>query len=118
MEPLGVWLEAARPPVRLVVPGHGGRRLILLAYDLGTLLVLAPRVMVWDGSALRAIAARALRRARRISLPFNAGVGDAVGVAGTYPVPMSLQAPCSGPPAPSDLTLRQPIDCVMEGPVA
>jgi len=110
MEPLGVWLEAARPPVRLVVPGPGGRRLILLAHDLGTLLAMAPRVAVWDGEALRTIAARALGRARRLQLRLNAGTGDALRAAALEP---RAQPSRSG--APGDVTLRQPIDCIVEG---
>ncbi len=113
MEPLGVWLEAARPPVRLVVPGPGGRRLILLAHDLGTLLAMAPRVAVWDGKSLRTIAARALGRARRLQLRLNAGTGDAVRAASLEP-----RARCSQPAASGDVTLRQPIDCIVEGPIA
>ena len=112
MEPLGVWLEAARPPVRLVVPGPGGRRLILLAHDLGTLLALAPRVAVWDGDALRTIAARALGRARRLHLRLDARAADAIRAAGPEP-----RAPVSRFATPRDVTLRQPIDCIMEGPV-
>ena len=103
LEPLGVWLEAARPPVRLVVPGPGGRRLILLAFDLGTLLAAAPRVAVWDGAALRTIVARALGRARRVQLRNDAAAADAL------PAPSLV--------VPPDVTLRQPIDCVVEGPV-
>jgi hypothetical protein len=103
LEPLGVWLEAARPPVRLVVPGPGGRRLILLAFDLGTLLAAAPRVAVWDGAALRTIVARALARARRVQLRNDAAAADAL--------------PARSLVVPPDVTLRQPIDCVVEGPV-
>jgi hypothetical protein len=111
-EPLGVWLEAARPPVRLVVPGPGGRRLLLFASDLGTLLVLAPRVAVWDGHALRVMAARSLARSRRLALglkpaaPIRCFVAAALGrgersPAGRQTVPLS-----------------QPIDCVAEGRLA
>ncbi len=95
-EPLGVWLEAARPPVRLVVPGPGGRRLLLFASDLGTLLALTPRVAVWDRSAVRVLATRALGRARRVALRLDAGAL----------------------PARGDVSSRQPIDCVAEGPLA
>ena len=104
MEPLGVWLEAARPPVRLVVLGPGGRRLILLAFDLGTLLAAAPRVAVWDGAGLRILAARALGRARRVELRLDARTIDAVPARNRVGLP--------------DVTLRQPIDCIVEGPVA
>jgi len=110
LEPLGAWLEAARPPVRLVMPGLGGRRLILLAHDLGTLLALTPRVAVWDGLRLRTIAARALRSARRIQLRPDARAGEAARVAVHCPPVVSR--------TPGDLTLPQPIDCVMEGPIA
>lgn len=112
VEPLGVWLESARPPVRLVVPGPGGRRLILLASDLGTLLAAASRVAVWDGAALRTIAARALGRARRLELPAHAPAGEAVipGRLGAQILPWRRVAP-------RDVTLSQPIDCVVEGPV-
>lgn len=110
VEPLGVWLEAARPPVRLVVPGPGGRRLILLASDLGTLLAGAPRVAVWDGASLRTIVARALGRARRLELRHNAPAADAL------LAPPEL-GPASSRLVPGDVTLRQPIDCVVEGPV-
>jgi len=95
-EPLGVWLEAARPPVRLVVPGPGGRRLLLFASDLGTLLALTPRVVVWDRSAVRVLATRALGRARRVALRLDAGAL----------------------PARGDVSSGQPIDCVAEGPLA
>jgi hypothetical protein len=104
VEPLGVWLEAARPPVRLVVPGPGGRRLILLAFDLGTLLAAAPRVAVWDGGAIRILVARALGRARRVELAQGARAADALSAWSRA--------------VPPDVTLRQPIDCVVEGPVA
>jgi len=96
----------------LIVPGPGGRRLILLAHDLGILLAMAPRVAVWDGEALRIIAARALGRTRRLHLRLNAGMGDALRAAGLEP-----RAPPSRPGAPGDVTLRQPIDCIVEGPV-
>jgi len=104
VEPLGVWLEAARPPVRLILPGPGGRRLILLACDLGTLLAATPRVVVWDGAALRTIVARALGRARRVQLRLDARAADALPAGSLVALP--------------DVTLRQPIDCIVEGPVA
>jgi len=111
-EPLGVWLEAARPPVRLVVPGPGGRRLLLFASDLGTLLALAPRVAVWDGCSLRVIAARTLARFRRLSLrldgasPTRSDVVAAVARAG------------QSAPGRRDVQFPQPIDCVGEGRLA
>ena len=111
-EPLGVWLEAARPPVRLVVPGPGGRRLLLFASDLGTLLALTPRVVVWDGRSLRVIAARALARARRVALRLDreASAGG--------PDPTGLVARLgAGWPGRSDVSVRQPIDCVAEEPL-
>jgi hypothetical protein len=113
VEPLGVWLEAARPPVRLVVPGPGGRRLVLLASDLATLLAVAARVAVWDGAALRTIAARSLGRARRLALRNGAGADDALaGAARGAPSPGLSRR------AQRDVMLPQPIDCVVEGPVA
>ncbi|HEY8105046.1 MAG TPA: hypothetical protein VIE46_03005 [Gemmatimonadales bacterium] len=111
-EPLGVWLEAARPPVRLVVPGPGGRRLLLFASDLGTLLALAPRVAVWDGHVLRVIAARALARFRRLALrPEPASPTRSVVAAALGRVERS-------PPGRRDAPLSQPIDCVAEGRLA
>lgn len=112
VEPLGVWLEAARPPVRLVVPGPGGRRLILLASDLGTLLAAAARVAVWDGAALRTIAARALGRARRVELRNDAQAGEVL-----TPARWGAQVLQWGRVAQRDVTLSQPIDCVVEGPI-
>jgi len=111
-EPLGVWLEAARPPVRLVVPGPGGRRLLLFASDLGTLLALTPRVVVWDRRSLRVIAARALARARRVALRLDrepsAGGPDLDG--------LGARLGADGPGG-SDVSVRQPIDCVAEEPL-
>jgi len=112
VEPLGVWLEAARPPVRLVVPGPGGRRLILLASDLGTLLAAAARVAVWDGAVLRTIAARALGRARRLELRNDARAGDVL-----TPARWGAQILPWGRVAQRDVTLSQPIDCVVEGSI-
>jgi hypothetical protein len=111
VEPLGVWLEAARPPVRLVVPGPGGRRLLLLAADLGLLLTATARVALWDGFDLRLVGAHALGRARRLRLPADARAADAVALSTLSPPP-GRRALLSG-----DVTLRQPIDCVVEGPV-
>jgi hypothetical protein len=112
-EPLGVWLEAARPPVRLVVPGPGGRRLLLFASDLGTLLALTPRVVVWDGRSLRVIAARALARARRLALGL-----DRAGPAGTPDLAGLVSRLDGGRPRRGDVSVRQPIDCVAERPLA
>lgn len=98
-EPLGVWLEAARPPVRLVVPGPGGRRLLLFGSDLGMLLALTPRIVVWSRRSLRVIAARALGRARRLALGL-----DGAGL-------------CRALYAERHVAPRQPIDCVAEGPL-
>jgi hypothetical protein len=111
-EPLGVWLEAARPPVRLVVPGPGGRRLLLFASDLGTLLALTPRIVVWSRRSLRIIAARALGRARRLSLGLD-------GCAAGRPYPAaSVACLCRALSTGGDVAPRQPIDCVAEGPLA
>jgi hypothetical protein len=109
IEPLGVWLEAARPPVRVVVPGPGGRRLLLLASDLGTLLALTPRVAVWDRWSVRVLAARPLARARRLVLR----------EAGSAPPDLARVVARLCPPSvgPGDVSLRQPIDCVTEGPL-
>ncbi|MGE5231984.1 MAG: hypothetical protein ACM3NS_09580 [Deltaproteobacteria bacterium] len=111
-EPLGVWLEAAQPPVRLVVPGPGGRRLLLFAADLGTLLALTPRIAVWSRRSLRVIAARALGRARRVALRLDGGgPGRADSADSVARLCRTLRAaPHTAP--------RQPIDCVAEGPLA
>ena len=111
-EPLGVWLEAARPPVRLVVPGPGGRRLLLFASDLGTLLALTARVVVWDRRSLRVIAARALARARRVALRLDLG-----GPARGPDLTAFVARVGGGGPGRSDVSARQPIDCVAEGPL-
>jgi hypothetical protein len=111
-EPLGVWLEAASPPVRLVVPGPGGRRLLLFAADLGTLLALTPRIVVWSRSSPRIIAARALGRARRLNLP------PAGGAPGQRAAAASVAGLCRALRAGADLPPRQPIDCVPEAPLA
>lgn len=110
-EPLGVWLEAARPPVRLVVPGPGGRRLLLFASDLGTLLALTPRIAVWSRHSVRVIAARALGRARRLALRLD---GAAPGGADHAASPGGL---CRALCAERHVAPRQPIDCVAEGPL-
>lgn len=109
-EPLGVWLEAARPPVRLVVPGPGGRRLLLFGSDLGMLLALTPRIVVWSRCSLRVIAARALGRARRLAL--DGAAPDRADSAA------SLAGLCRALRAERHVAPRQPIDCVAEGPLA
>ncbi|HEY6948038.1 MAG TPA: hypothetical protein VI297_04395 [Gemmatimonadales bacterium] len=111
-EPLGVWLEAARPPVRLVVPGPGGRRLLLFGSDLGMLLALTPRIAVWSRCSLRVIAARALGRARRLALRLD---GSMPGLADST---ASLAGLCRALRAERHVAPRQPIDCVAEGPLA
>jgi hypothetical protein len=111
-EPLGVWLEAARPPVRLVVPGPGGRRLLLFAADLGTLLALTPRVAVWSRRSLRVIAARALGRARRLALRLDGGPPGRADSAD------SVARLCRTLRAAPHVAPRQPIDCLAEGPLA
>jgi hypothetical protein len=111
-EPLGVWLEAARPPVRLVVPGPGGRRLLLVASDLGTLLALTPRIVVWSRGSLRVIAARALGRARRLALRLDGATPGRADSAA------SLAGLCRALRPGRHVTPRQPIDCVAEGPLA
>lgn len=108
VEPLGVWLEVARPPVRLVVPGLGGRCLLLFAADLGILLSATARVAVWDGASLRIVGARSLARVRRVRLPADARADAAV--MSVAPAGLPRRALASG-----DVTLRQPVDCVVEG---
>jgi hypothetical protein len=111
-EPLGVWLEAAQPPVRLVVPGPGGRRLLLFAADLGTLLALTPRIAVWSRRSVRVIAARALGRARRLALRLDGGAPGRADSAD------SVARLCRTFRAAPQMAPRQPIDCIAEGPLA
>jgi hypothetical protein len=94
------------------VPGPGGRRLLLFASDLGTLLALTPRVVVWSRRSLRVIAARALGRARRLALGL-----DSTAPGRTDPA-ASLAGLCCALRAERHVARRQPIDCVAEGPLA